>query len=61
MLMELFYRSRLQRRHLAHFEEPREGRPEPLAITDQRAVPMPLMQPAEAAAVSHSAQQERPS
>src|SRR5271166_309478 len=60
MLMELFYRTRLQRRHLAQLDEPREGRPELLAITDQRAVPMPLVQPTDAAAVSNPAQQQRP-
>ena len=36
------------------------NRPELLAITDQRAVPMPLVQPTDAAAVSNPAQQERP-
>jgi hypothetical protein len=58
MLMELFYRTRLQRHHLAQLEGPREERPEPLAITDQRAVPMPPMQPADAAAISTSSESE---
>jgi hypothetical protein len=59
MLVEQFYRARLQRRHLAQLDEPPEGRAELLAITDQRTVPMPLVQPADAAAVSNPAQQER--
>ena len=58
MLMELFYRTRLQRHHLAVLEGPREARPEPLAITDQRAVPMPPVQPTDTAAISTSSESE---
>ena len=58
MLMEVFYRTRLQRRHLAHLEGPREERPEPLAIAYQREEPMPLVQPADAAAVSTPSESE---
>ena len=58
MLMDVYYRTRLQRHHLAQLEGPREERPEPLAITHQQAVPMPPVQPADAAAVSTSSESE---
>jgi hypothetical protein len=60
MLMELFYRTRLQRRHLAELEGPQGSQPELLALTDQRAVPMPPIPTADAVALATSSQLERP-
>jgi len=60
MLMDLFYRSRLHRRQLAELEGPQQRQPDVLAITDQRAVPMPMIPTADAVALSTSSQSERP-
>ena len=58
MLMELYYRMRLQRRHLAELEGPQQSQPALLALTDQRAVPMPPIPTADAAALATSSQSE---
>jgi len=60
MLMDLFYRSREHRRQLAELEGPSERQRELLAITDQRAVPMPMIPTADAAALATASQSERP-